>query len=674
MASQELLCPCGHGWERPDPGSVPADIREICPVCTPAIRSSSSPTVTGPDRGPTDLKPGDQLAGFEIIKPLNRGGMGVVYKARQSGLNRLVALKVVAPEWLGGADHEEYLVRFRREARAAALLNHPNIVTVYSTDLSSPQPYFAMEYVEGIDLYRLVQRAGPLGFEDSCDYIRQAALGLQHALERGLTHRDIKPHNLMVTPSPLDSLRAEKPSHPSVVKILDMGLARVDAPDEGLEQGLTRAEVFLGTPDYAAPEQAEDSRLADIRADLYSLGATWFYLLTGEVPFPGVSLMQKLRRQLTQPTPLVSDHRPDVPVVVVAFIRKLMDRDPSQRFQTPTELAEAISDFMRDPSWTPPWMSPSDSLEPLVVEAHAGGVAALCLNGDGRMLLTGGDDEVLRVWEAPGLVPARAASGDPGPVCSVAMTGSGRWAATCALRLLTRDMSVQLWDVGTGVERKRLRGARDSLVCVAVATDGRKVAAGCRDGTVHLWTLDPPGTPPLVLNGHRGPVGGVAFTSDGMTILSGGLDGTLLQWDVETGRMRELLRGESGAVRAIACAKANGLIALAGDLLLLRQSENRILTLEGHTGGVLSVSFSADGTLLASGGCDKTVRLWRTSDGGELASFEGHEGSVRAVAFSPDRKFVYSGSADGTLRRWSVGPASLSRMRLQEPVVGKAAQ
>ena len=109
-----------------------------------------------------------------------------------------------------------------------------------------------------------------------------------------------------------------------------MGLARLETPDEGLEEGLTRAEAFLGTPDYAAPEQAEDSRLADIRADLYSLGATWFFLLTGEVPFPGMSLMQKLRRQLTQPTPLVTDHRPDVPPVLVALIRKLMDRDPAQ--------------------------------------------------------------------------------------------------------------------------------------------------------------------------------------------------------------------------------------------------------------------------------------------------------------------------------------------------------
>ena len=650
MASQKLRCCCGHSWERSTPGPVPADIREICPVCTPTIQAASNPTAIGPKQATSELNPGEGLAGFEIIRPLNRGGMGIVYKARQTDLNRMVALKVVAPEVLGGDDHAEYLERFRREVRAAALLNHPNIVTVYATDLSGPRPYFAMEYVEGIDLYRLVERTGPLGFLESCDYVRQAALGLQHAYECGLVHRDIKPHNLMVAPSPLEPAPEGSPRRATVVKILDMGLARLESPDEGLAEGLTRAEAFLGTPDYAAPEQAEDSRLADIRADLYSLGATWFYLLTAEVPFPGVSLMQKLRRQLTQPTPLVTDHRPDVPATLVALIRKLMDRDPAQRFQTPAELADAITDFIRDPSRTPDWMS--DSEGPLVVQAHAGGIAALCVNGDGRLLLTGGDDEALRLWEAPGLVEVRGMSGDPGPISGVAITSSGKWGASCALRLLSQDMTVQLWDLGSGVERKRLRGAKESLVCVALAPDGRKVVAGCRDGTIHLWTLDPPGTRPLVLNGHTGTVTGVAFTPDGSAVLSGGLDGTLRRWDVETGEGEEVLRGEAGAVRGVACARVTECLAVAGDRLLLRQPDGRVLTLEGHIGGALCVAFSADGEFLASGGCDHMVRLWRASDGGELARFEGHGGLVRAVTFSPDRRFVYSGGADGMLRRW----------------------
>src|SRR5262245_5301065 len=334
MGSQSLECPCGHRWERPVPGPVPADLRAICPACTASGRTAGTPVNGATPTPSTELKPGEQLAGFEVIRLLNRGGMGVVYKARQVDLNRPAALKIIAPDVLGRHDSAEFVERFRREVRAAALLNHPNIVTVYATDLIGPRPYLVMEYVDGIDLNRLVERTGPLGFPESCEYIRQAALGLQHAFERGLVHRDIKPHNLMVTPSPLAPAPTSGLRPAPVIKILDMGLARVDAPDQALAQGLTQADAFLGTPDFAAPEQAEDPRAADIRADLYSLGATWFYLLTGQVPFPGSTLWQKLKRQMTEPTPLVTDHRPDVPPPVAAFVRTLMDRDADRRFQT----------------------------------------------------------------------------------------------------------------------------------------------------------------------------------------------------------------------------------------------------------------------------------------------------------------------------------------------------
>jgi eukaryotic-like serine/threonine-protein kinase len=654
MASQKLRCPCGHSWERPTPGPVPADLRGICPACTPGLNAGDTVRTDGPATDQPEFKPGDEVAGFEILRPLSRGGMGVVYKARQSGLDRIVALKVVAPERLTGTDSEEFLERFRREARAAALLNHPNVVTVYATDLTGPRPYFAMEFVEGIDLYRLVKKAGPLDYAESCDYVRQTALGLQHAFERGLVHRDIKPHNLMVTPSPLEPITGSGSTRKPTVKILDMGLARLESHDVGIAEGLTVADAFLGTPDFAAPEQAEDSRLVDIRADLYSLGATWFYLLTGEVPFPGASLMQKLRRQLTQATPLVTDHRPDVPPVIVAFVRRLMDKDPAERFQTPAELADAIADYLRDPGATPDWMSGPDDT-PLEIKGHDGSITALCLNGDGRRLLTGGDDQTLRIWDVPGLCDLGTVNGNPGPVTAVAMTGKGTWAASCALRLMSSDMVVQLWDLKSGDERRRLKGAKDSLMCLALTPDGRKVVAGARDGMVHVWTLDPPDTPTLSLRGHTGPVTGIAFSPDGVAVISGGLDGALRLWDLEARRKEELLSsGESGAVRAVACSAANGYVALAADRLRLLRSDDGLATLDGHDGPVLCVAFSADGGLLASGGTDGTVRLWRTSDGKELATLRGHEGPVRAIAVSPDRRFAYSGGADGTIRRWPI--------------------
>jgi eukaryotic-like serine/threonine-protein kinase len=640
---------------------VPPDIRQICPACTPSIQAASNPTNVVAEPVRTDLLPGDRFAGFEIIKPLNRGGMGVVYKARQEGLNRLVALKVVAPERLQGKDQAEYLERFRREARAAALLNHPNVVTVYATDLVGSQPYFAMEYVDGIDLYRLVRKAGPLHFLESCDYIRQAALGLQHAFECGLVHRDIKPHNLMVTPSPLDSTLSHNVRRPRTVKILDMGLARLDGADDGLTEGLTCAEAFLGTPDYAAPEQAEDSRTVDIRADLYSLGATWFFLLTGQVPFPGTSLMQKLRRQLTGPTPLVTEHRDDVPPVLVALIRKLMDREPAERLETPIELADAIAEYVRDPSKLPEWMADPQEV-PLVVSAHPPGVTSVSMNGDGSLLLTGGDDQAIRLWDAPALTEVRKMTGDPGLVCGVAMTGTGKWGASCALRMLRQEMGVQLWDLGAGIERKRLRGAQDNLTCVALTANGRRVVAGTRDGTVHLWTLDPPGTPPVAMTGHQEAVTAITFAPDGSAIYSGGQDGTVRTWDVESRKGEILVQGDAGSVRALACDRCGDYLAIAGNALILYAADGGTTKLIGHDGPVLGVALSADGTLLASGGWDSTIRLWRTSDGRELAQFVGHEGPVRALVFSPDRRFVFSGGADGSLRRWPVRAVAGTRI------------
>ncbi|HKB38788.1 MAG TPA: serine/threonine-protein kinase, partial [Gemmataceae bacterium] len=574
MSSQRLRCLCGHSWERTVPGPVPADIRTICPVCTPGVDAGNTHPEVAAARPESTLKPGDVLAGFEILRPINRGGMGVVYKARQIGLDRLAALKVIAPERLGDAD---YVERFRREVRAAALLNHPNIVTVYATDLSGTRPYLAMEFVDGIDLYRLVQHSGPLGFLESCSYVRQAAEGLQHAFERSLVHRDIKPHNLMVTPSPLDSAAASDQRRSPVIKILDMGLARLEGPDKALEEGLTQAGEFVGTPDYAAPEQAEDPRLADIRADLYSLGATWFFLLTGDVPFPGTTLMQKWRKQLTEPTPLVTDRCPDIPLPLTALIRKLMDRDPKQRFQTPVELVDAITAYLRNPSRTWAAVPGTAPEKPLVVPAHPGGVMALCLSSDGSMLLTGGGDEVLRIWEAPALEKARTVAGDPGPVCGVAMTGSGKWGASCALRLLQRDMVVQLWDLGAGIERWRLPGPRASLTSIAMTRDGRRLAAGCEDGTIHLWTLDPPNSPALRFQGHSGAVTGLAFVPGDGALISVGHDGASRRWDLTTRRGETVLQGEAGALRAV--ASAGGCLALAGERLLIRQPDGTLRTL-----------------------------------------------------------------------------------------------
>ena len=273
---------------------------------------------------------GDLLLGsYVLLERIGEGGMGAVFKARNWKLGNVVALKLVRPEKL---DNPDAVRRFHHEIRAAAQLDHPNIVRAFDADQVNGAHLLVMEYVPGVDLAKLVKKSGPLPVDKACDYARQAALGLQHAFERGMVHRDIKPANLLLTPA-------------GVVKILDMGLARLRhaAEESDASSTMTREGTVMGTLDYIAPEQALDSHRVDIRADLYSLGCTLYFLLSGKVPFPGGTAMEKLmRRQSQEPAPVDEVH-PGVPAAVGAVVRKLMARRPEDRYQTPAEAAAALA-------------------------------------------------------------------------------------------------------------------------------------------------------------------------------------------------------------------------------------------------------------------------------------------------------------------------------------------
>jgi eukaryotic-like serine/threonine-protein kinase len=264
------------------------------------------------------------VGSYRLLGRLGRGGMAEVFLAAHARLGRLVALKLLAPDRLGRGGGAG---RFLREVRAAARLDHPNAVHAYDAGRAGDSYYLAMEYVEGTDLKRLVQREGPLGPDRARDYVRQAALGLQHALGRGVVHRDLKPSNLLL-------------SWRGVVKVLDLGLAHLWAQGaEGGGERLTAAGQGLGTADYVAPEQILDGRSADTRADLYALGGTLYYLLRGHPPFPGGTRQSKLLRHLREePAPLGAG----VPAGLAAVARKLLQKEPARRFQTPAELADAL--------------------------------------------------------------------------------------------------------------------------------------------------------------------------------------------------------------------------------------------------------------------------------------------------------------------------------------------
>jgi serine/threonine protein kinase len=706
MVSRSLTCNCGHRWVHEDAAPVPDDVSEICPICSVqgdatrtrvrAERADSSkgengndvPMATKPLDESTEyvpprpegaktsefgLKPGTVLGGFEVLEELNRGGMGVIYKARQRGLNRLVALKVIAPDQFRHADTRK---RFEREVQAAALLSHPNIVTVFHTDLDAPAPYLAMEFVDGVDLSRLVGYTGALPVLDACFYIEQAAHGLQHAHEKGLVHRDIKPSNLMVTPSPLRGPGRINVRRGPRVKILDMGLARVtNAAAAPALHHFTRLGEYLGTPDYMSPEQAEDPRLVDTRSDLYSLGSTLYFLLTGDVPFPGKSLTRKIKQQRSELPPSPRDRRPDTPASVAEIVTRLLAQEPADRFQTPLDLIDALAPVLRElerlavvphisspavravvSTELPPAPAPSTHHPVMFVPAHPGGVRSLSISPDGTFLLSGGADETLRLWETAGMREQAVLATGVGPVACVRISPNGRRAASCsAPRPSPANRVVQFWHLGSRRERRRLIGHSGDVYCLAISPDGRRVAAGSDNAVVLLWNLDEPEAPPVALRGHTGAVRGLAYSAGGALVISGSQDGTVRLWDAMTGARKGKLRARVGPVWDVAFSVTAKRLAIAGAAgLRLRQADSSMLVLTGHRGDVQCTAFSADGRFLASGGADGTVRLWQAEDSQELAVWEGHTGVVHAVVFAPDGRGVYSGGADGTLRLWSM--------------------
>ena len=271
---------------------------------------------------------------YEVINRIARGGMGVVFKATHRSMRRTVALKVINQSLIRDS---QVVDRFHREVQTAARLSHPNIVTAYDAEQANDNHFLVMEYVDGENLAALVKRDHPIPIIDACQYVIQVANGLQYAHSQGVVHRDIKPHNLMLSDG--------------TVKILDFGLASLSEVTPALNEdgdlpensSLTAACSIMGTPDFMSPEQANSTSVVDFRSDIYSLGASLYYLLAGQPPFASGSVAQKLESLAnSQPTPIES-LRPDVPQELADVINRMMAKDPDNRFQSTQEVVIALA-------------------------------------------------------------------------------------------------------------------------------------------------------------------------------------------------------------------------------------------------------------------------------------------------------------------------------------------
>jgi serine/threonine protein kinase/WD40 repeat protein len=653
-----------------------------------------------------------RIGPYLLLDRLGEGGMGQVFKAQHEHMGRVVALKVIRKDRLS---HPKAVSRFYQEVRAAGQLHHPHIVLAFDAGEANGTHFLSMEYVDGQDLHRLIGKAGPLPAAQACDYIRQAALGLQHAHERGLVHRDIKPQNLLVTTTPEEQTAESADTGWGTVKVLDMGLSRWRQGLAEEDRGLTKEGSFLGTADYTAPEQARDPRAADSRSDLYSLGCTLFYLLTGRALFRAETLMELLLKHQTEEAIPVESLRSDVPPGVRDILRRLLAKQPEDRFQTAAELAAALEPFCRPDGSTPRGMPAvailptqdntwanllgedenivpvrarsmtSDRTIPDVEEeaprrakrkGRAGKrqvpVALLVLAGAGlpTLLLVLGGGALLWMWSSrhrntipsqPQVVNAvtvrEVVQGNPptqptGPVVVPPVVGERPRVVDEKLAPLPGG---KLLEPG---ELRRFEGHTAAVTAVAFLPDGKRIASVSRDKerALCIWDLQ---------FGEKerdferaGEINALAVALDGSQIVTGGaVPPQAHAWNLKE-------RGDEGGglppgttVSSVAITPdgSRKILGCTNGCLWVWEKNGRIQPLGmGKWGTPWSIAVTADSRQALVGCEDGVVHLWDLETKSEKGRLIGHDGAVLGVAVAADGRRALTGGADRTARLWDV--------------------
>lgn len=329
---------------RAAPDALEAEV--ACQAAVERLADRAADWRSGPAATLPDVANLSQIGPYRIQAELGVGGMGTVFEAVHSKLKRTVALKILPTNrWTNSLA----IARFEREMAIIGQLDHPNIVRASDAGEENGMHYLVMEHVDGLDLSRIVSRTGPLSIADACEIARQAAIGLQYANENHLVHRDIKPSNLMLAGSGQRStIHGQPEQRATTVKILDLGLALLGEAHMAHENELTTVGQLMGTLDYMSPEQGMDSHEVDIRADIYSLGATLYKLLTGRAPFaspPYNTLLKKVTALANKPVTPIQAVRSDIPDELAAIIDRMLAKEPEDRFRAPNELAAALEPF-----------------------------------------------------------------------------------------------------------------------------------------------------------------------------------------------------------------------------------------------------------------------------------------------------------------------------------------
>ena len=569
-----------RGWDNADPPAVPRAVEAL-----PAALA--------------------QLQEYQVLEKLGRGGMGAVYKALHTRLGRNVAIKVLLE---GRALDEQAVARFLREMKAVGGLSHPNIVQAHDAREVGGTHVLVMEHVDGLSLLDVLRCLGPLPVADACEVTRQAAAGLDYAHRQGLVHRDVKPTNLML-------------DRQGRVKILDLGLALL-ASDRRANEEITVAGQVMGTADYMAPEQVNDSHNVDARADIYSLGCALYALLTGRPPFHAASNKSVVSRMLAhlheEPTP-IGEVRPGVPTELAAVLGRMMAKRPDDRFATADDVRRALLPFcpgadlpgllarasappaaqLAEPAAQPeplphthtpavvPSAKPAEKqrkLRPTAALVATAALFAVVVLGIVIKIRTQ-DGQETTVNVAPGSTVT--IKEDDKPEVVIPEPGEGKTAETQKPAALKIEPEPPATQVGEPLSSEAL------------------VAKPAQIPGVRSWTIE--------TRGHRGPVNATAVQPGGKLFASGGHDGSVRIWETATGRLLRVLVGAGDAVPALAWSPDGAVLAfIAGKQLQLWDAAagKRLRTLTADD-TLWSLAWSPQGNELAAGqDVEAKIYIW----------------------------------------------------------------